>query len=56
MAKAVINVEQNENLLWDYELTVNGEVIERDDNYTTEEYAEEFARKALQDWLDKRFG
>lgn len=51
MAKLTIEIEENEFALWDYWFSVNGEVIDSGENYTTENGALNKAYDAQKAWL-----
>lgn len=54
MATVTIEIEENEFNLFDYALTVNGETVGTDDNYTSEDGAEYAAKMALDTWFTSR--
>lgn len=54
MAAVTIEIEENEFNLFDYALTVNGDTVAEDGNYTTEDGAEDGAKMALDTWLTSR--
>lgn len=54
MAAVTIEIEENEFNLFDYALTVNGNTIAEDGNYTTEDGAEYAAKMALDMWFTSR--
>ncbi|MGG7211950.1 hypothetical protein [Clostridium baratii] len=52
MAKLTIRIEENEFALYDVSTYVNGELVHRDGNCTTEENAIFFGREAAINYLD----
>jgi len=54
MARVVIDVWENEDALYDYSVSINGETVEGGDNYTTEENAIIDARYAYRIWRNNQ--
>ena len=52
MAKLTIEIEENEFALWDVSTYVNGELVYRGGNCTTEENAIFFGREAAVNYID----